>query len=244
MEISGPTKKLRLAFMGTPDFAAIALRALIDAGHDIVCAYTQPPKPSGRGHKLTKSSVQQLAEEHNIAVITPRSLRDTSEQEKFSALQLDVAVVAAYGLILPQAILDAPRHGCINIHGSLLPRWRGAAPIHRALLAGDNETGISIMQMDAGLDTGDVLSMQSVPITNASTTTQLHDELAVLGGRMIVDALNKIDHWQPQKQPDNGVTYAQKITKDENRINWTQPADMIDRQVRALNPWPGAVFSI
>ena len=236
-------KKLRLAFMGTPEFAATALRALIDAGHDIVCVYSQPPKPSGRGHKVTKSAVQLLAEQNSIEVRTPRSLKNVDEQKLFADLDLDVAVVAAYGLILPSPILSAPRYGCINIHASLLPRWRGAAPIHRALLAGDNETGIAIMQMDAGLDTGDVLAMQSIPITHEAITPQLHDALAALGGRMIVGTLANIDALQPQQQPDDGVTYAHKLTKDESRVDWQKSAVEIDRQIRALNPWPGVVFS-
>lgn len=237
---------LRIAFMGSPDFAAVALRPLHDAGHQIVAVYSQPPKPVGRGHQIQKTAVHQLADELGIMVRTPKTLRDETAQQEFRDLQLDIAVVAAYGLILPKAVLDAPRHGCLNIHASLLPRWRGAAPIQRAILAGDTETGIAIMQMDVGLDTGDVLAMQSLPITNATTTPALHDALAALGGMMIVRSLDDVAAGRAvrQPQPTEGVTYAAKLTREDGRIDWTKPAAEIERQVRALHPWPGCFFTL
>jgi methionyl-tRNA formyltransferase len=234
-----------LAFMGTPPFAAQALQALIDAGHEIACVYTQPPRPAGRGHKLVSSAVQVLAESHGIPVRSPKSVKPPAEHEAFAALNLDVAVVAAYGLILPQAILDAPKYGCINIHASLLPRWRGAAPIHRAILAGDAETGITIMRMDAGLDTGPMLLKRAIPIGRRTTATALTDELAALGAAMIVEALDALGKGQLAEtpQPAEGVTYASKLDRSEGTIDWCLPALDLDRRVRALNPWPGAVFT-
>lgn len=240
------THPLRIAFMGTPDFAVTALRALHAAGHDIAAVYCQPPKPAGRGHQLQKTPVHRAAEEMGLNVHTPKTLRNAEEQEKFRALKLDVAVVAAYGLILPQAILDAPRYGCINIHGSLLPRWRGAAPIQRAILAGDAETGITIMQMDAGLDTGAMLLRDRVAITPQTTAQTLHDALADMGARLVVRALADLAagalHAAPQ--PPDGATYAAKLTRDDGKIDWTTPAAAIERQLRALHPWPGCYFML
>ncbi len=236
--------KLRLAFMGTPDFAVPALEALLAAGHQVVAVYSQPPRPKGRGHQVQKSPVHQAAERANIPVYTPLNLKAAEDQQQFADLKLDVAVVAAYGLILPKAVLAAPRMGCINIHASLLPRWRGAAPIVRALLAGDAETGNTIMQMDAGLDTGAMWLKKSIPITTESTAQSLHDELSDLGGRMIVEALDGIvaGTLKVQPQPEAGVLYAEKLRKEESLIDWKQDAADLERKVRALNPWPGVVF--
>jgi methionyl-tRNA formyltransferase len=235
---------MRIVFMGTPDFARAALAALVAAGHGLAAVYCQPPKPAGRGMAEQKSPVQRFAEEHGLAVRTPRRLRDPAAQVEFAALGADVGVVAAYGLILPAPILAAPRLGCINIHGSLLPRWRGAAPIQRALLAGDAETGITIMQMDEGLDTGPMLLKQAVPIAADETGASLHDKLAALGAAMIVDALARLEAGQlpATPQPAEGVTYAAKLTRDDGRLDWTKPAAVLERQVRALTPWPGAWF--
>ena len=239
-------KKLRLAFMGTPDFAAVSLRALVQAGHDVVAVYAQPPKPAGRGQQVQKTPVHRLADELNIPVNTPRTLRDVEEQKKFAALNLDVAVVAAYGLILPQAVLDAPRLGCVNIHASLLPRWRGAAPIQRSILAGDAESGVTIMQMEAGLDTGPMLLAEKCAITATTTAGSLHDELAVMGARLIVPALQGLadGSLKPVAQPEQGVTYAAKLTRDDGRIDWNKSAVEIDRQIRGLQPWPGCFFML
>jgi methionyl-tRNA formyltransferase len=236
---------MRLAFMGTPPFAAKALEALIAAGHEIATVYSQPPRPAGRGHKLVPSAVHQLADKHGIPVRTPAKLRTAVEEHAaFAALKLDLAVVAAYGLILPQAILDAPRLGCLNIHGSLLPRWRGAAPVQRAILAGDRETGITIMRMDAGLDTGPMLLKGSVPIGRWTTATQLFDQLADLGAELIVEAVERLGNGDLPDipQPEDGVTYAAKIDRAEGAIDWNQPAIALDRKIRALNPWPGTSF--
>ena len=232
--------------MGTPDFAVVALEAVRAAGHEIVAVYCQPPKPSGRGQQVQKTPVHLAAEAAGLEVHTPRSLRSPEEQEKFAALKADIAVVAAYGLILPQAILDAPKFGCLNIHGSLLPRWRGAAPIQRALLAGDRETGITIMQMDAGLDTGAMLVKESVAITDTTTAQTLHDALAACGARLIVQALEALPQGtlHPEPQPEAGVTYAAKLSREDGKIDWTQPAATIERQIRALTPWPGCAFTL
>ncbi|MCE2576391.1 methionyl-tRNA formyltransferase [Komagataeibacter sp. FNDCR2] len=230
---------MRLAFMGTPDFAVPALHALHEAGHDIVTVYSQPPRPAGRGKKLSPSPVHRAAEALGIPVRTPPGLRrNAAEQAYFSALHLDVAVVAAYGLILPVGMLDAPTHGCLNIHASLLPRWRGAAPIQAAILAGDSESGVTIMQMDAGLDTGAMLLRGRVALTDRTTATSLHDDLAAMGGRLIVDALRQIPA-PGTPQPETGVTYVQRLSREDGRIDWTAPATRIDRQIRALTPWPG-----
>ena len=229
---------MRIAFMGSPDFAVPALRALHGAGHEIVAVYSQPARPAGRGQAIRRSPVHAAADELGLPVRTPARLRqDPEAQAAFSALRLDVAVVAAYGLILPQAMLDAPGRGCLNIHASLLPRWRGAAPIQAAVLAGDRETGITIMQMDAGLDTGPMLVQQSLPITPQTTAGTLHDKMAALGARLILEAL--VSAPPPVPQPEAGATYAPKLTRQSGRIDWNAAADLVDRQVRAFNPWPG-----
>lgn len=230
---------LRLVFMGTPEFSVPALKALLDAGHDVACVYSQPPRKAGRGQKLTPSPVHAFAEAHGIAVRTPRSLKDTQDQEAFAALNADAAVVVAYGLILPQAVLDAPRLGCFNIHASLLPRWRGAAPIQRAIEAGDTRTGVSIMRMDAGLDTGDVVLARSIPIAEHMSASDLHDALSQLGAELIVEALAGVaaGTLQPTPQPADGVTYAKKIDKAETRIDFTRPAHAVRNQIRAFHPF-------
>ncbi len=235
---------LDLVFMGTPEFAAASLGALIAAGHRIAAAYSQPPRPAGRGHKLQPSPVQMLAERHGIPVRCPTSLRDPDTQAEFAALKADAAVVAAYGLILPPAILKGPRLGCINVHASLLPRWRGAAPIQRAILAGDRETGITIMLMDEGLDTGAILMQQAMPIGAAATGPSLTDALAVLGGELVAAALGRLaaGALTPLPQPPTGVTYAKKLSRDEAWLDWRLPAEQLERQVRAFDPWPGAWF--
>ena len=233
--------RLRVIFMGTPGFAAVALKALVDAGHDILAVYSQPPRPKGRGMEVQPSAVHELADELGIQARTPATLKAPEEIAAFRELGADVAVVAAYGLILPPEILAAPRRGCLNIHASLLPRWRGAAPIQRAIMAGDAETGVTIMQMEAGLDTGPMLMKESVPIGPETDSGTLHDDLAALGGRMIVAALERLgEGFEPEPQPADGVTYAAKITKEECRIDWRRSATEIDRQIRGLAPAPGA----
>ncbi len=234
---------MRLAFMGTPDFAVPTLDALIEAGHDVVAVYSQPPRPAGRGKALQPSPVQRRAEQGGLQVRTPLTLRDPDEQAAFAALDLDAAVVAAYGLILPVPILAAPRHGCLNVHGSLLPRWRGAAPIQRAILAGDAQTGICIMQMEKGLDTGPVYARRATDI-DRKTAGQLTAELAAMGGAMMVDVLGRIDAMTPAPQPEDGVTYAHKVDKAEARLDFTRSAVEVERQVRAFNPAPGAYFEL
>ena len=229
---------MRVIFMGTPDFSVPALRA-IAAVHEVVCVYTQPPREAGRGQKPRPGAVHLAAEDLGIPVRHPRSLKGEAEQAEFAALNADVAVVVAYGLILPQPVLDAPRLGCLNIHASILPRWRGAAPIHRAIMAGDAETGVAIMQMEAGLDTGPVLAEARTPITPDLTTADLHDRLAVMGAGLIVDVLARLP-LPATPQPEDGVTYASKIDKSEARIDWTRPAEDIDRLIRGLSPFPGA----
>ena len=231
---------MRLVFMGTPEFSVPALDALVEAGHEIAAVYTQPPRPAGRGKKDRPSPVQARAEALGLPVRHPKSLRNDEAQAEFAAHDADIAVVVAYGLILPQTVLDAPRHGCLNIHASLLPRWRGAAPIHRAILAGDAETGVCIMQMEAGLDTGPVLLRDVTPIGSGDTTEDLHDRLSAMGAGLIVQALDVYDTLAPQPQSDYGVTYAEKIAKSEARIDWSRPAEEIDRQIRGLSPFPGA----
>jgi methionyl-tRNA formyltransferase len=230
----------RVVFMGTPTFAATALATVVAAGHTVLAAYSQPPRPAGRGYQLTPSPVQQWAEAHGIPVRTPKSLKTPEEQAAFAALEADVAVVAAYGLLLPQPILDAPRWGCLNIHASLLPRWRGAAPIQRAIMAGDATTGITIMQMDAGLDTGPMLLRESLPILPDDTTATLHDRLAHCGGRLSVAALERLPELTPEPQDSTLATYASKISKDDARLDWQCPADVLERAVRAFAPVPGA----
>jgi methionyl-tRNA formyltransferase len=229
---------MRVIFMGTPDFSVPVLDALAQH-HEIVAVYSQPPRPAGRGKKDRASPVQTRAEALGLPVRHPTSLRNELAAAEFAALDADIAVVVAYGLILPQNILDAPRHGCLNIHASLLPRWRGAAPIHRAILAGDTATGICIMQMEAGLDTGPVLLRQETPIDPQETTADLHDRLSAMGAALIVQALDQLP-LTPMPQPDQGVTYATKIDKSEARIDWSQPAEQVDRQIRGLSPFPGA----
>jgi methionyl-tRNA formyltransferase len=230
--------------MGTPDFAAVILDALCDAGQHIKCVYSQPPRPAGRGQRLQPSPVQALAERRGLAVRYPTSLRDVDAQAEFAALDANVAIVAAYGLILPRPILNAPRYGCLNVHASLLPRWRGAAPIQRAILEGDTETGVTIMQMDAGLDTGAMLLREAVPITPTTTAGELTDRLAALGGQLIIAALDRLGELKPTPQPESGVTYAKKLSRDEARLDWRLPAARLERQVRAFDPWPSAYFLV
>jgi methionyl-tRNA formyltransferase len=242
---------MKVVFAGTPEFAAVALAALLQAGFEVPLVLTQPDRPAGRGMKLQASPVKQLALQHGIPVVQPRSLKldgkypddAAAAREALLAAGADVMVVAAYGLILPRWTLELPRLGCLNIHASLLPRWRGAAPIHRAIEAGDAETGVTIMQMDEGLDTGDMLLMERLPMVETDTTGTLHDKLAALGGRMVVDALNlaAVGGLTRTPQPGEGVNYAHKIEKTEARIDWTLPAAVLERRVRAFNPFPGAV---
>jgi len=227
--------------MGSPDFAVPSLNALVEAGHEVVAAYCQPPRPAGRGKSDRKTAVHERAEALRIEVRTPRTLRDAEEQERFRALNADYAVVAAYGLILPKPILDAPKHGCVNVHASLLPRWRGAAPIQRAILAGDESSGVTIMRMEEGLDTGPMLLKRELDI-RGKNAGQVTEELAKLGAEALLEWLNEPS--LSQAQPEDGVTYAAKIEKAEARIDWTKPAEDIERQVRAFNPVPGAWFEV
>ena len=226
--------------MGTPDFSVPALDALHAAGHEIACVYTQPPRPAGRGQKDRESPVHARAAALGLPVRHPVTLKSAEAQADFAALAPEIAVVVAYGLILPRAVLEAPARGCLNIHASLLPRWRGAAPIHRAVMAGDAETGVCIMRMEEGLDTGPVLARAATPIGATDTTGALHDRLAAMGARLIVEALSRIDMLAPEVQPEAGVTYATKIDKAEARVNWTRPADEVDCLIRGLSPFPGA----
>ena len=244
MAAKPPRKVLDLVYMGTPAFAATILAALIETGHHILAVYTQPPRPAGRGHRPHPSPVHLLAAQHRLVVRSPVNLRTAEAQAAFQELGADAAVVAAYGLILPRPILGAPRLGCLNVHASLLPRWRGAAPIQRALLAGDTETGITIMQMDEGLDTGPILLQQAVSIASGPTAAGLSLELAELGGRLILKALDGIADGTlvRQPQPQDGVTYARKIEREDGRLDWRRPATSLERQVRALDPWPGVYF--
>jgi len=232
---------MRIAFMGTPDFAVPTLDALIAAGHEIVAVYAQPPRPAGRGRGLAPSPVQRRAEEAGIEVRTPVSLKSGEEQAAFAALGLDVAVVAAYGLILPEPILEAPRHGCLNVHASLLPRWRGAAPIQRAILAGDALTGITIMEMERGLDTGPMLALRPAEV-GRKTAGALSAELAVLGAEMMIEVLARLPNVGRMPQPALSATYAPKIEKHEAKLDFAQPAEAVERQIRAFNPAPGAFF--
>lgn len=236
------TQPLRIAFMGSPDIAVGVLKALIEAGYEIACVYSQPPRPAGRGKKLTPTPVHAFAESRGLDVRTPKSLKKAEEQAAFAALDLDAAVVVAYGLILPQPILDAPRLGCLNMHASILPRWRGAAPIQRAIMAGDTETGVDAMMMEAGLDTGPVLASVRTPITHADTAGTLHDRLATLAAELAPRALAGLadGSLKPMPQNEDGMTYAAKITAEDQRIDWTRPAAEIDCRIRGLSPAPGA----
>ena len=238
--------RLRLTFLGTPDFAVPCLAALAEAGHEIACVYSQPPRPAGRGQQPRPSQVQAFAAAAGWPVRHPVSLKDLEEQAEFAALRLDAAVVVAYGLILPPAILAVPRLGCLNLHASLLPRWRGAAPIQRAILAGDRETGVTIMQMDAGLDTGPMLLQEAVPIGPVATAATLHDMLAALGARMMVEALEDLAKGDliPHPQPAEGATYAAKLDRAEGRLEWDRPAVDLERRVRAFTPWPGVYAAL
>ena len=233
---------MRVVFMGTPDYAVPALAELIASGHEVVCAYSQPPRRSGRGHKLTPSPVHAFAEGHGIPVRTPASLKGAEDQAAFAALDADVGIVVAYGLILPQPVLDAPALGCLNLHGSLLPRWRGAAPIQRAIMAGDEVTGVQLMRMEAGLDTGPVLLSETVPIGPGDTYGTMHDRLAQAGAQLLPRGLAALERGALTETPqaEDGVTYARKVTADEARIDWTRPAAELDRHCRGLSPFPGA----
>jgi methionyl-tRNA formyltransferase len=235
---------LSLVFMGTPDFAAAILEALVNAGYPVRAVYTQPPRPSGRGHDRRRSPVQRLAEARGLLVRTPANLRDAAAAAEFAALGADVGVVAAYGLILPPAMLGAPRLGCLNVHASLLPRWRGAAPVQRALVAGDGETGITIMQMTEGLDEGPILMQEALPIGPRDTAASLTRALAAVGARLVVAALAAAAAGRlvPRPQPEDGVSYAKKLSRDEARLDWRLPAVELERRVRAFDPWPGASF--
>lgn len=228
--------------MGTPDFALPALKALLKSNHEIVAVYCQPPKPQGRGYQIQKSPIHIFAESQNIPVYTPKSLKSSEEQAFFKNLSLDIAIVAAYGLILPKAILEAPLKGCLNIHGSLLPRWRGAAPIQRAIEAGDMETGITIMQMDEGLDTGAMLLKKSTFI-DRKNAQELHDELAQMGADLLIETLSQTNQLSPITQPEEGVTYAHKLMKEEGEIKWDHPAAVLEARIRAFTPWPGCYFN-
>ncbi len=234
---------MRLAFMGTPEFAVPTLDALLAAGHEVVAVYAQPPRPAGRGKGLRPSPVQARAEAASIPVRTPLTLRDEEEQRAFATLGLDAAVVAAYGLILPLPILEAPRFGCLNVHGSILPRWRGAAPIQRAILAGDEKTGVTIMGMERGLDTGPMFAVRETEI-GGKTAGELTSELAGIGGALMAEVLERLQDLKPVPQPQDGVTYAAKIEKHEARLDFGQPAAAVERQVRAFNPAPGAFFEV
>ncbi len=235
---------MKLIFAGTPVFAAAALQALIDAGHDIALVLTQPDRPAGRGMKLKPSPVKELALKHGLRVEQPLTLKTPDAQALVAEVQADAMVVAAYGLLLPKVVLDMPARGCLNIHASLLPRWRGAAPIHRAIEAGDAETGITLMQMDEGLDTGDMLALERLDIQPQHTTASLHDELAAMGGRMVVAALQQLraGPLAATPQPSEGITYAHKIEKSEAALDWTLPAEVIARRIRAFDPFPGVSF--
>jgi methionyl-tRNA formyltransferase len=237
---------LRIIFMGTPDFAVPTLRAILDAGHEVVAVYSQPPRAAGRGMALRKSPVQQAAEQAGLTVLTPERLKSAEEQSRFASFDADVAVVVAYGLILPKPILDAPRHGALNLHASLLPRWRGAAPINRAIMAGDAETGISVMRITEGLDAGPVCLEACVPIGANETAGELHDALAIRGARLMVQALAVLERGELDCRPqaEGGVTYAEKIDPAETRIDWSRPAREVHNLIRGLSPYPGAWFEV
>lgn len=235
-------KSLRIVFMGTPDFSVSALKALVEAGHEIVAVYSQPPRPKGRGQQIQPSPVQKFAEDNKIPVFHPKNFKTPESVIEFQWHKPDVAVVAAYGLILPKVIIDTPKYGCINIHASILPRWRGASPIQRSIWAGDTETGITLMQMDEGLDTGPMIAFEKIKITEKTTATTLHDELSALGGKMIVKTIDELaskGKLNSIPQDDEDMVYAPLLKKEDGHINWNLSAQAIDRQVRALNPWPG-----
>ncbi len=229
---------MRILFAGTPEFAALHLKALLEAKFDVIGVYTQPDRQAGRGKKLTPSAVKQLALEHNIEVHQPASLKSAEAQTSLAALKPDVFVVVAYGLILPKAVLDIPKFGCINVHGSILPKWRGAAPIQRSIWAGDERTGVTIMQMDEGLDTGDILTISEVDIAEHETSASLYEKLAKVGPEALVNTLKNHAKWQAQTQNDDDASYAAKLSKDEAKINWSLGAQQLERNVRAFNPWP------
>lgn len=233
---------LRVVFMGTPEFSVPTLMEIVGQGHEVVACYSQPPRPAGRGMDLKKSPVHEAAESFGIPVFTPKSLKGEEEQEQFAALNADVAVVVAYGLLLPRAILEAPVHGCLNLHASMLPRWRGAAPINRAIMAGDKETAVQVMRMEEGLDTGPVCMSETVPIGENMTAGELHDQLSGLGGDLMVRALAALSRGalMQQPQPEEGVTYAAKLSKEETRIDWTQSSEEVHNHIRGLSPFPGA----
>lgn len=237
-------KSLRIIFAGTPEFAANHLQAIIDSHHQVVAVYTQPDRPAGRGKKLTPSAVKLVAEQHNIDVYQPESLRNIEAQQQLASIDADIMVVVAYGLILPKAVLDIPPLGCINVHGSILPKWRGAAPIQRAVWAGDEQTGVTIMQMDEGLDTGDILSIATLTIDSAETSASLYQKLAELGPSALIDCLNQHSSLTPTKQDDAQASYAHKLSKEEALIDWQMPAEQIARCVRAFNPWPISHFEL
>lgn len=237
------TKILNIIFMGTPDFAAVALKALIESPHNVTAVYSQPPRPKGRGHKIQKSSVHMLGEEHGIAVYTPKSLKSLEAQEQFAANEADIAIVAAYGLLLPEAILNTPKYGCLNIHASLLPRWRGASPIQHAIWKGDDKTGVTIMQMDKGLDTGDMILKCELAITAETTASNLHDKLADMGAELTLQVLSALPPTS-EKQDDAQSTYAPLLKKTDGNIDWSETAQQIERKIRSLNPWPGVWANI
>lgn len=235
---------MRLAFMGTPDFAVPVLSELIAAGHEVAAVYTRPPQKSGRGHKVQRSPVHALADDFGLPVRTPKNFKDPDERAAFGALELDIAIVVAYGLILPKAVLSAPRHGCFNLHASLLPRWRGAAPIHRAIMAGDRVTGVQVMRMEPGLDTGPVLLSETVEIRDTDTVGTLHDRLSYIGADLAPRALAALERGALMEIPqsEEGITYAHKITPDEAQIDWSLSAHEVDCHIRGLSPFPGAWF--
>ena len=238
---------LRVGFMGTPDFAATALRALDQSAHEVVCVYSQPPRPKGRGHKMQSSPVHEYADSQNLPVLTPLNFKDDETRAEFAAHNLDIAIVAAYGLILPEAILSAPKYGCLNIHASLLPRWRGASPIQQAIWAGDEQTGVTIMQMDRGLDTGPMIAKNTMPITGQTTAASLHDDLATNGASLVLEILDRLERdgaLKSEEQNDDQRTYAPLLKKEDGIVNWAQNAHRIDCQIRALNPWPGVWSAI
>lgn len=238
-----PSSSLKIIFAGTPEFAAESLKSLLHSQHQVVAVYTQPDRPAGRGRKLTPSPVKELALQHDLPVFQPLTLRDESEQKKLAELHADIMVVVAYGLLLPKAVLTAPKLGCVNVHASLLPRWRGAAPIQQAILAGDAETGVTIMQMDEGLDTGEMLYKVSCPINRNDTSAMLHDRLAGLGANALLQTLNDFSHIKSEIQDNAFATYAHKIKKEDAQLNWNLSAQELDRMIRAYNPWPVAFFS-